>query len=128
MPHRLLMPFTALAALAACAGAPDPGMTVEEFLTIHQRAAVNSAAHLQPDTRRMTRAADEAFAAVIAAQNEARRARRRPPSCISETPPMTSSDVAEALDQLNMPAELRRTETVRDALLTWAEETRPCLG
>ncbi len=76
----------------------------------------------------MTQAADEAFAAVIAAQNEARRAWRRPPSCVSETPPMTSNDVAEALDELNMPAELRQTETVRDALLTWAEETRPCLG
>jgi hypothetical protein len=128
MIHRLFAPLAALAALAACAGSPEPEMTVEEFLTINQRVNQNSAAHLQPETRRMMKASEDAVAGVREAQDAARRAGRRPPNCLPDTQPMTSNDVVEAIDTLEMPAELQASETVRDALLTWAERTYPCFG
>lgn len=128
MIHRLFAPLAALAALAACAGSPEPDMTVEAFLTLNQQVSRNSAAHLQPDTRRMLKAAEDAVAVVREAQDAARRAGRRPPNCLPDSRSMTSNDVVEALDTLEMPAELRASETVRDALLTWAERTYPCFG
>lgn len=128
MIHRLFVPFAALAALAACAGSPQPDMTVEEFLTLNQQVNRNSAAHLQPDTRRMVKAGEDAVAAVREAQDAARSAGRRPPNCLPDMQPMTANDIVEALDTLEMPAELRASETVRDALLTWAERTYPCFG
>jgi hypothetical protein len=128
MINRLFVPFAALAALAACAGSPEPDMTVEEYLTLNDQVSRNSAAHLQPDTRRMLKAGEDAVAAVREAQDAARRQGRRPPNCLPDTQSVTTVDILEALDSLEMPAELRATETLEDALLTWAERTYPCFG
>ncbi len=128
MIDRLFAPLAALAALAACAGAPEPKMTVEEFLTLNQQVNRNSAAHLQPDTRRMVKAGEDAVAAVREAQDAARRAGHRPPNCLPDTQPLTPNDIVDALDTLEMPANLRASETLEDALLTWAERTYPCFG
>ena len=125
MTRHLLAPLLALMALAACAATSAPDMTVEEFLAIHEQARMNSAAHLQSDTQRMIAASDHAIAAVRAEQAEARRAGRRPFNCLPETQNVTLMDVADALDGL--PAEQRRTATVREALMDWAEKTYPCL-
>jgi hypothetical protein len=126
MTRHLLTPLLALTALAACATTSAPDMKVEEFLTIHERTMMNSAAHLQSDTQRMIRASDYAIAAVRAEQAEARRAGRRPPNCLRETQGVSPMDVAEALKAL--PAEQRRTATVREALMDWAGKTYPCFG
>lgn len=124
MTRHLLAPLVALMALAACAATSAPDMTVEEFLAIHERARVNSAAHLQNDTQRMIAASDHAVAAVRAEQAEARRTGRRPLNCLPETQGVSPMDVAEALKAL--PAEQRRAATVRETLMLWAGNTYPC--
>jgi hypothetical protein len=111
-------------ALAACAATSAPDMTVKEFLAIHERAGMNSAAHLQNDTQRMIAASDHAVAAVRAEQAEARRTGRRPPNCLPETQGVTLIDVVDVLKAL--PAEQRRTATVRETLMHWAGNTYPC--
>ena len=98
-------------------------MSVREFLATAATIPRNPTALLRADTRRLFNEVNSGFATVRSEQTAARRAGRRPASCMPETVRLSSDQV---LTRLNAIPPERRDISVTQALREWVTDLYPC--
>lgn len=113
----------ALALTLGLAAAPACASTVEEFLATAATLPHNASAMLRPDALRLISEVRGAGRTIRAEQAAARRAGRRPATCVPDRVDLRPSQVYARFNAIP-PA--RRNISVTQAMREWMAERYPC--
>ena len=111
------------AVAATLLATPAQAMSVREVLDTAAAIPRNPTAFLRSDTRRLFNEVNNGFATVRSEQAAARRAGRRPASCM---PGNVSLSSQRLLARLNAIPSARRDISVTQALREWVADLYPC--